>query len=93
VTAAIENYPELNAERLYAQLAMLRQQSSLASTVVHTVTKIVLMPSVVRSLFDQVQQYLVTPIPAELFSLTTFVLRIAHLSVTFNFYRLLELLF
>lgn len=66
VEAVVANYPELDADRLNVQLSMLRQQNCVMTTVAETVSKIMSMPSVVRSLFDQVEQLirLLLTIPA-----------------------------
>jgi hypothetical protein len=56
VAVVVANYPELAADRLTIQLSMLRQQNCVMTTVADTVSKIVSMPSVVRSMFDQVEQ-------------------------------------
>lgn len=66
VEAVVANYPELDADRLNVQLSMLRQQNYVMTNVADIVDKIVLMPSVVRSMFDQVEQLvrLLLTIPA-----------------------------
>jgi hypothetical protein len=66
VEVVVANYPELDADRLTIQLSMLRQQNCVMTTVADTVSKIVSMPSVVRSMFDQVEQLvrLLLTIPA-----------------------------
>jgi hypothetical protein len=56
ITDVVDGYTELDAERLSVQLAMMRQQQWSVNTVAELVDKLVSLPPVVRSMFDQLEQ-------------------------------------
>ena len=53
---AVENYPELDSDRLAVQLEMMRQQNWELTSVDVVATKLLSVDPVIRKMFDQIEQ-------------------------------------
>ena len=52
---AVENYPELDSDRLALQLEMMRQQNWELTSVDVVATKLLSVDPVIRKMFDQIE--------------------------------------